>query len=101
MKLYKFKKWYPCWNPWTRPNEQFDLRLRAVVARVGDEVDRRIVQVEAMSIMFALALIASAVFGTLSYLRYRRTEGLRRAETSRLRRDYLAEYFMDETLSVR
>jgi len=36
-------------------NEQFDLRLRAVVARVGDEVDRRIVQVEAMSIMFALA----------------------------------------------
>lgn len=67
--------------------DQFDRRLRAVVSKISDEVDARILQVSVMSAVLAPSLAALALFLVLSYRRYRKEELRRRLEADRLRRE--------------
>jgi len=73
--------------------EQFDDRLRAVVAEVADQVEARIRRIAVMSILLAFTVAVASVAGALWYRAFRRAERLRQRDRTRLRRDYLTELF--------
>lgn len=81
--------------------EQFDLRLKAVVARVSQEAERRIARAAGLALAGVAGFAVLAYLGYFYFRRMRVAERFRREEAERLRRDYLAEWFdPDAAVSV-
>lgn len=73
--------------------EQFDLRLKAVVARVAEVAERRIVKAAGLALAGIGGFAVLVYLGYFYFTRMKVAERFRREEEDRLRRDYLAEWF--------